>query len=467
MRLCRAPCLRETVYGAKWARFAVWERRRARSSPGVGGAVFASANASSVPFRECDTSLPRALDGRLAIKGLSHARLEEWLVSLGEKPSRATQLFAAMYRTRTLAASREALVAAGVGGTFAARVSSEADFCGELALKDRIVSRDGTQKLLFTLLNGGGTVESVIIPSPNRTTLCISSQLGCALNCQFCHTALMGLRRHLTTAQIVEQVVQARRLYEHGKGTDRITNIVFMGMGEPLHNAEAVIRAVDILGDPRGLAFAHRRITVSTSGLVPEVRRFLAASAGGANLAVSLNATTDEVRSWIMPINRKYNLEALLGTLAELFPKEQKDRRKRGQRKVLFEYIMLSGINDTDEDIDRLVDITSRLSCKLNLIHFNPHAGAPQEFTPTPPERVREFRAALAARTDVLVTVRESRGDDEMAACGQLGAREDAWDAPVPPRLKPPPRFRNLSSASASAPDPDGGGVASLPPSLS
>ena len=242
---------------------------------------------------------PRSVDNKVALKGMRYEEIEEWLTSVGERPQRAAQLFAWMYRRGKLVERAEDMV--DVSLAFRDKLARVATLEGDLEMMDVREAADGTQKVLYRLKNGGGVVESVIIPSnvPNgRTTVCISSQLGCAMNCQFCFTAKMGLRRNLTATQIVEQVVNARRITGGGAGASKgagareeVTNVVFMGMGEPLHNVEAVLAAVDILTDTRGLAFSQNKVTVSTSGLVPEIERYLRESRG--SLAVSLNATTD------------------------------------------------------------------------------------------------------------------------------------------------------------------------------
>ncbi|KAK6931067.1 Radical SAM [Dillenia turbinata] len=272
---------------------------------------------------------------------------------------------------------------------------------GALSVKDILTASDGTRKILFKL-EDGLVVETVVIPSDGgRNTVCVSSQVGCAMNCQ------MGLSRHLMAAEIVEQAVFARRLLTSEVGS--ITNVVFMGMGEPLHNIENVLRASDIMVHEQGLHFSPRKVTISTSGLVPQLKRFLQESSCA--LAVSLNATTDEVRNWIMPINRKYNLSVLLGTLRE-------ELRFRKNYKVLFEYVMLAGVNDSFEDARRLIDLVQGIPCKINLISFNPHSGS--YFKPTQEDRIIEFRNILAD-AGCVVFLRPSRGDDQMAACGQLG----------------------------------------------
>lgn len=280
-------------------------------------------------------------------------------------------------------------------------------------------------QILFTL-DDGLVIETVIIPCDRgRNTVCVSSQVGCAMNCQFCYTGRMGLTRHLTAAEIVEQAVYARRLFSSEVGS--ITNVVFMGMGEPFHNIESVIKAADIMVHDQGLHFSPRKVTVSTSGLVPQLKRFLRES--NCALAVSLNATTDEVRNWVMPINRKYNLSLLLQTLRE-------ELRSKHNYKVLFEYVMLAGVNDSLEDARRLIDLVQGIPCKVNLISFNPHCGS--QFKPTSEEKIIEFRNILA-EAGCIVFLRPSRGDDQMAACGQLG-KPGQVQAPL---LRVPAKFQS------------------------
>jgi 23S rRNA (adenine2503-C2)-methyltransferase len=383
------------------------------------------------------------VDPHLAsLKGMRFEELESWLVSVGERPQRAAQLFSWMYRRGKLVEDFESME--DVSRKFRDTLGSIATVEGDLEMESIKTATDGTRKVLYRLKNGGGVVESVIIPSntgpDGRTTVCVSSQLGCAMNCQFCFTAKMGLRKNLTAAQIVEQVVHARRLTGGGRGADvrqreETTNVVFMGMGEPLHNVDAVLTAVDVLTDPRGLAFSRNKVTVSTSGLVPEIERYLKESSG--SLAVSLNATTDEIRSWIMPINRKYNLERLLGTLRENFPRQGAGRH---QRHVFFEYILLAGINDSDEDAERLLEISRSMPSKFNLIYFNTHEGS--EFRCSDEATIKAFRQKLVDG-GAMATIRASRGDEEMAACGQLGSPDAPEDwKPAPPKLPKPRRLR-------------------------
>jgi 23S rRNA (adenine2503-C2)-methyltransferase len=371
-----------------------------------------------------DTQSPWQTDaeGLVLLKSMNRETLTRWVVEeMGEKPFRAKQLWKWMYvhlvgdldeMTDLSKAFRERL-----------RQHSRVDV---LSVKEVFQATDGTRKILWNTLSGA-EIESVLIPTESRVTLCISSQVGCAINCQFCLTAKMGLRGHLTTAEIVDQVVQTRRMFE---AEQHISNVVFMGMGEPLHNPDNVIPATQVLLDDFGLKFSRRKVTVSTSGLVPAIRRFGAES--DARLAVSLNATTDEVRDWIMPINRKHPLDELLGCLRE-FP------LGRGER-ITIEYVMLAGVNDTDDDAKRLVSIASNIACKVNLIPFNPHPGT--EFASSPMDRINWFRDYLASR-NVFATIRETRGDDRMAACGQLGTP----GSKMPKRMAPPATFAAPTSS--------------------
>lgn len=320
----------------------------------------------------------------------------------------------------------------GLNKDFKKMLSENAEFKA-LSLKEILSASDGTKKILFAL-EDGLVIETVVIPCDSgrtRNTVCVSSQVGCAMNCQFCYTGRMGLTRHLTAAEIVEQAVYARRLLTSEVGF--ISNVVFMGMGEPLHNIDNVIKAAAIMVHDQGLHFSPRRVTVSTSGLVPQLKRFLRES--NCALAVSLNATTDEVRNWIMPINGKYKLEVLLQTLRE-------ELRFKRNYKVLFEYVMLAGVNDSIEDARRLVDLVQGIPCKINLISFNPHGGS--QFRPTGDAKMIEFRNHLA-EAGCVAFLRLSRGDDQMAACGQLG-KPGALKAPV---LRVPEKFRTVMELSA------------------
>lgn len=363
----------------------------------------------------------------MLLKGMRYGEFEKWVQSRGFRPGQALMLWKRLYGNDIWAHCIDELE--GLNKDFMKMLSDRAEFRA-LVVKDIVTASDSTRKILFTL-EDGLVIETVVIPCDRgRTTVCVSSQVGCGMNCQFCYTGRMGLKRNLTAAEIVEQAVFARRLFSDEVGS--ITNVVFMGMGEPLHNIDNVLKATDIMVHEQGLHFSPRRVTVSTSGLVPQLKRFLHES--NCSLAVSLNATNDEVRNWIMPVNRKYNLALLLGTL------RQELRSKRNYR-VLFEYVMLAGINDSMEDAKKLIDLVQDIPCKINLISFNPHSGS--LFRPTSNEKMIEFRNTLAA-AGCVVFMRLSRGDDQMAACGQLG-KPGEIQAPL---LRVPAQFQKVLEAS-------------------
>lgn len=272
----------------------------------------------------------------------------------------------------------------------------------------RRVSRDGSTKLLLQL--GADRVEAVHMPRTVRTqrvTLCISSQVGCAMGCTFCATASMGFQRQLTAGEIVSQVLVA--LFALGPRHPHELTLVFMGMGEPLHNLSEVARAVEVLCTPAGLGLAPGRITVSTSGLLPELARF-GRLAKRPLLAVSLNATTDEQRRALMPVNRRYPLAALRAALQD-YPLRRRER-------ITVEYVLLAGVNDSSADAARLADYCAAFPSVINLIPFNEHARSP--FRAPSEEAIDAFVRALLARRPCLLTVRRSRGKDVQAACGQL-----------------------------------------------
>lgn len=279
----------------------------------------------------------------------------------------------------------------------------------------RQVSEDGTRKYLVRIA-GGHEVEVVYIPEEDRGTLCVSSQVGCTLTCSFCHTGTQKLVRNLTAAEIVGQIMLARDDLEDwirpGEGMGErprlVSNIVLMGMGEPLYNFEAVRDAMKIAMDGEGLGLSRRRITLSTSGVVPEIAR--AGEEIGCMLAISFHATTDEVRDRLVPINKRWNIEALLEAL-RAYPKLSNSER------ITFEYVMLDGVNDSDEDARRLVRLIAGIPAKINLIPFNEWPGAP--YRRSPPERIRAF-ADIIYKAGYASPIRTPRGEDIMAACGQL-----------------------------------------------
>ncbi len=276
------------------------------------------------------------------------------------------------------------------------------------------VSEDGTRKYLVRI-NGGHEVEVVYIPEEGRGTLCVSSQVGCTLTCSFCHTGTQKLVRNLTAAEIVGQVMMARddlnEWPEKGAPKDEtrlLSNIVLMGMGEPLYNFENVRDAMKIVMDAEGIQLGRRRITLSTSGVVPEIHR--TAQEIGCLLAVSFHATTDETRDVLVPINKKWNIEKLLEALRD-YPKATNSER------ITFEYVMLKGVNDTDEDAHRLVKLLDGIPAKVNLIPFNEWPGSPYERSSN--NRIRAF-ATILMQAGYASPIRTPRGEDIMAACGQL-----------------------------------------------
>jgi 23S rRNA (adenine2503-C2)-methyltransferase len=277
------------------------------------------------------------------------------------------------------------------------------------------VSIDGTRKYLVRIA-GGHEVETVYIPEKDRGTLCISSQVGCTLTCSFCHTGTQKLVRNLTAGEIIGQVMLARddlgEWPESGRNpvnTARLlSNIVLMGMGEPLYNFENVRDAMKIAMDPEGIQLSRRRITLSTSGVVPEIAR--TATEIGCLLAISFHGTTDKVRDKLVPINKRWNLEALLEALRD-YPKVSNSER------ITFEYVMLKGVNDTDEDAHRLVQLIKGIPAKVNLIPFNPWPGAPYERSSN--NRINAF-AEIIYQAGYASPVRKPRGEDIFAACGQL-----------------------------------------------
>jgi 23S rRNA (adenine2503-C2)-methyltransferase len=276
------------------------------------------------------------------------------------------------------------------------------------------VSVDGTRKYLVRIA-GGHEVEVVYIPEEDRGTLCISSQVGCTLTCSFCHTGTQKLVRNLTAAEIVGQVMMARDDLEEwpvpGEPKDEtrlLSNIVLMGMGEPLYNFENVRDAMKIAMDEEGISLSRRRITLSTSGVVPEISR--TADEIGCMLAVSFHATTDEVRDGLVPINKRWNIETLLDAL-RAYP------RGRNSERITFEYVMLDGVNDSDEDAHRLIKLISGIPAKVNLIPFNEWPGAPYKRSSN--NRIRAF-ANIIYQAGYAAPIRTPRGEDILAACGQL-----------------------------------------------
>jgi 23S rRNA (adenine2503-C2)-methyltransferase len=332
---------------------------------------------------------------------LTHAELVAFASELGEKRFRADQIYQWLH-ARQAAAWDEMT---NLPRELRARLASVASI-GSLRLDTVQTAADGTQKLRL-LVADGRAIESVLIPDGDKLTQCISSQVGCALDCRFCATATLGFGRNLTAGEIVEQVHAGRRVAGR-----RITNLVYMGMGEPLHNYAQVVRSIRILTHDLGAGISARRITVSTAGLVPGIEK-LGREDVRPNLAVSLNATTDAVRDEIMPVNKKWGLEKLLGAI-RAYPLERR-------RRVTFEYVLLAGVNDSLEDAARLARLLRGFPCKVNLIPWNPHPLAP--YRRPSADAIERFQNEVK-RLGLPAYLRTPRGDDIDAACGQLAARQ-------------------------------------------
>jgi len=337
----------------------------------------------------------------LDLKEFSLPELEQVMAAWGQPTFRARQLAKWLYK--------------GVG-TFEAMTDIARPFRAELARRARIsgleveqveVAADGCRKFLFAL-EDGNLIESVLIPEDGHYTLCLSTQVGCAQGCRFCLTARRGLIRNLQAGEIVNQVLAVRRELPDELP---LTNLVFMGMGEPLANFGALVRALTVITAPWGLNFSHRRITVSTAGLAPFIPQ-LGLSAR-ANLTVSLNAPDDETRSRIMPINRRYPLQELMSA-CRAFPLPR-------HRRITFAYVLLNGINDTPDQARQLARLLRGFRAKINLIPFNRHPRLPYE--PPPAARTLEFQEILR-EANYTVMIRESRGQEINAACGQLAGEK-------------------------------------------
>ena len=354
---------------------------------------------------------PVRADGLVDLVGLTRAQIQAKLEDAGLEPKqaklRAKQIWHWVYNRGVTEFTAMTDIAKAQHSWFAERFA-----VGRPEVVTAQVSTDGTRKWLLRSPDGQD-YEMVFIPDADRGTLCVSSQVGCTLNCRFCYTGTMKLVRNLTPGEIVGQVMLARDALGEWPSQPEgrmLTNIVMMGMGEPLYNFEAVRDALKIVMDGDGLGLSRRRITLSTSGVVPMMAR--AGAEIGVNLAVSLHAVTKEVRDEIVPLNRKYGIDELLAACAA-YPGANNARR------ITFEYVMLKGKNDSDEDARELVRLLRKykLPAKVNLIPFNPWPGAFYECSP--PERVRRF-SEIVFEAGISAPVRTPRGRDIMAACGQL-----------------------------------------------
>jgi 23S rRNA (adenine2503-C2)-methyltransferase len=340
---------------------------------------------------------------RVNLLGLPRAQLETFVAArLGAKPFRARQLMKWIYRRG--AADFSSMT--DLAQDFRAQLAEIAEITvPEIVTEQR--SRDGTRKWMLRMDQVQG-IETVFIPEPDRGTLCISSQVGCAMDCSFCSTAQQGFNRNLTAAEIVGQVWLARR--EIGD-TGKITNVVFMGMGEPLANYRNVLPAMRVFLDDLGYDLSRRRVTLSTSGLVPQIYKL--AEECNVALAVSLHAPNDELRNELVPINRKHPIAELLDACWHYIDQQN-------GRSITFEYVMLDGVNDKPEQAHQLARLLKGRPAKLNLIPFNPFPGT--QYRRSPAAAIVKFRDILNDH-GVIATIRKTRGDDIDAACGQLAGR--------------------------------------------
>ena len=345
-------------------------------------------------------AIDKSQDVTRDLRDLSYQELERVVADAGERAYRARQIAQWLYQKGVDSWDAMRDLPAPLRATL--KEHFKVSFPRVAAVRR---SSDGTRKLLLRLADGE-EIETVIIPARDRLTLCMSSQAGCAMRCGFCATARMGLHRNLTADEIVGQVFAARRELDPDEA---LSNYVFMGMGEPLANYQRLVQALKAMTSPWGMSISPRRITVSTVGLLPMMERLLADTS--VNLAVSLHATTNEMRDRIAPINERYPLEQLLETCKRL-PLKRRNR-------ITFEYVMLAGVNDTPADARRLVKLLAPLKAKVNLIFFNPFEES--GFEGSTRTAVEAFQAILH-RGNLTATIRESRGRDIAAACGQLYA---------------------------------------------
>lgn len=370
---------------------------------------------SQAPITQDVLTLPRKLpeSGRTNIVGLTRAQLRDALIATGTPEKQARMRVGQVWQWVYHWGVRDFSLMTNLAKDYRALLARHF----EIALPQlvtRQVSADGTRKYLLRIA-GGHEVEAVYIPEEGRGTLCVSSQVGCTLTCSFCHTGTQKLVRNLTAGEIVGQLMLARDdLGEWpvpGAPKDEtrlVSNMVLMGMGEPLYNFESVRDAMGVVMDGEGLSLSRRRITLSTSGVVPEIAR--TAQEIGCLLAVSFHATTDEVRDRLVPINRRWNIASLLDALRD-YP------RLSNSERITFEYVMLDGVNDSDEDARRLVRLIRGIPAKINLIPFNEWPGAPYKRSGW--DRIQAF-ADIVHKAGYASPIRTPRGEDIMAACGQL-----------------------------------------------
>ncbi|MCC5967816.1 MAG: 23S rRNA (adenine(2503)-C(2))-methyltransferase RlmN [Natronohydrobacter sp.] len=370
---------------------------------------------TTAPITQDVLTIPRKLPegGKLNLVGLTRAQLAETLIAHGTPEKQAKMRVGQIWQWIYHWGVQDFASMTNLAKTYRADLAEHFEI-SRPEIVTRQISDDGTRKYLLRIA-GGHEVEAVYIPEENRGTLCISSQVGCTLTCSFCHTGTQKLVRNLTAAEIVGQVLVARddlgEWPQPGAPKDEtrlVSNVVLMGMGEPLYNFDNVRDAMKVVMDGEGLSISRRRITLSTSGVVPEIAR--TATEIGCLLAISFHATTDEVRDQLVPINKRWNIKTLLDALRE-YP------RLSNSERITFEYVMLKDVNDSDADARRLVKLIAGIPAKINLIPFNEWPGAPYQRSDW--ARIEAF-ADIVHKAGYASPIRTPRGEDIMAACGQL-----------------------------------------------
>ena len=340
------------------------------------------------------------------IYNTSFAELKSFFIDLDEKAFRAEQLWNWLY----VKGIDELSGLNNISKNIINKIN-EQYYLYQFKVSRSLLSKDGTRKWLFEL-EDGKEIETVYIPDKNRGTICVSSQVGCSLSCSFCHTGTMKFLRNLSTSEILGQVMYVKNIlndWNNKSDKKKITNIVFMGMGEPLLNYDNVIKSINVLTDQKGLAFSKRKVTLSTSGVVPKILDFKEDS--DVNLAVSFHSAFDGIRDILVPINKKWPIAKLLDALKEY-------SKKRMHKRITFEYIMLEGINDSIKDAKELVKLIKPFRAKINLIPFNPWPGS--NYKVSSPDQIKAFKKFILDEGKLVATVRLPRGDDVLAACGQL-----------------------------------------------
>lgn len=344
-----------------------------------------------------------------SLLGKTEAELRDLVVEMGENAYRGRQLYGNIYGRRAL----DFAEMSDLGKGLRERLGSIARVTAT-RIASVFRSLDGTRRYLLTL-EDGREAEAVFMPEDRRDTICISCQVGCAVGCRFCMTAKLGVKRNMTAGEIISQVaIVLNDVYGAGRKPEHGTNLVFMGMGEAFLNYDEVMKSIRIMADENGLGISPKRVTVSTSGIIPRIRDF-ALEPVRPRLAISLTATTEELRTELMPLNSKYTLAELIRACRE-YPLGERER-------LTFEYVMLEGINDTDDDARRLVRLLNGIRAKVNLIPHNPAPELPYRASSI--ERIEAFQQILVSK-DLPAFIRRPRGQDISAACGQLAARHQA-----------------------------------------